>query len=119
MGAFLLHIGALLALASLTVGSAATAQTGNTVEDPSQASGPHGITQQNTNPEGQACTPAGYNAGATGYPSCSEWGSGAAAGSGILPRCSKTITDHCIQAYERGTGRLPRCPGHPSCKSEY
>jgi hypothetical protein len=84
--------------AALMLGSAALAQTGNTVDDPSQASGPRGVTQQGTDPDGQACTPAGYNAGGSAYPTC-EAGSGSAASS---PRCSKTVTDHCVQAYERG-----------------
>lgn len=91
--------------AALTLGSAAAlAQTGNTVDDPSQSSGPRGVTQQGTDPEGQACTPAGYNAGATAYPTCAA-GSGTPASSPTPPRCSKTVTDHCVQAYERGRRR--------------
>jgi hypothetical protein len=90
--------------AALTLGTAAFAQTGNTVGDYSQASGPHGVTQQGTDPDGQACTPAGYNAGTTGYPTC-DAGNGSAASSPTPPRCSKTVTDHCVQAYERGRSR--------------
>ena len=90
--------------AALTLGSAAVAQTGNTVDDPSQSSGPRGVTQQGTDPEGQACTPAGYNAGTTGYPAC-DAAATAAASSATPPRCSKTVTDHCVQAYERGGRR--------------
>ena len=90
--------------AALMLGGAAMAQTGNTVDDPSQASGPRGITQQGTDPEGQACTPPGYNAGTTGYPTC-EAGSASPASSPAPPRCSKTVTDHCVQAYERGRRR--------------
>jgi hypothetical protein len=95
-------------------GATAFAQTGNTVDDPSQASGPHGVTQQGTDPDGQACTPPGYNAGATSYPTCDTTaaanGSPSASGSGsgmaaTRPRCSKTVTDGCIQAYERGVRR--------------
>ena len=56
--------------AALTLGSAALAQTGNTVSDPSQSSGPRGVTQQGTDPEGQPCTPPGFNLGASGYPPC-------------------------------------------------
>ena len=94
----------LIFAAALTLGSAALAQTGNTVSDPSQSSGPRGVTQQNTDPEGQPCTPPGYNAGATAYPACPA-GNATAQSSATPPRCSKTVTDHCIQAYERGVRR--------------
>ena len=90
--------------AALTLGGAALAQTGNTVDDPSQSSGPRGVTQQGTDPEGQACTPAGYNANSTGYPAC-EAGNATPASTATPPRCSKTVTDHCVQAYERGRRR--------------
>lgn len=90
--------------AALMLGSAALAQTGNTVDDPSQSTGPRGITQQGTDPDGQACTPAGYNAGTSAYPTC-EAGSGSAASTATPPRCSKTVKDHCVQAYERGVRR--------------
>jgi hypothetical protein len=58
----------LLAFA-LTVSGAAIAQTqptttqpsGETVDDPSQATGPEGVTQQGTDPDGQATAPAGTN----------------------------------------------------------
>jgi len=90
--------------AALTLGSAALAQTGNTVSDPSQSSGPRGVTQQGTDPEGQPCTPAGYNAGATAYPTCPA-GNATPQSSATPPRCSRTVTDHCIQAYERGVRR--------------
>lgn len=90
--------------AALTFGGAALAQTGNTVDDPSQASGPRGVTQQGTDPEGQPCTPAGYNAGATAYPAC-DAAAASPASSPTPPRCSKTVTDHCVQAYERGRRR--------------
>ncbi len=90
--------------AALTLGGAALAQTGNTVSDPSQSSGPRGVTQQGTDPEGQPCTPAGFNAGTSAYPAC-EAGSGSAASTATPPRCSKTVTDHCVQAYERGVRR--------------
>ena len=84
--------------ATLMLGTAAIAQTGNTVSDPSQSSGPRGITQQGTDPEGQACTPPGYNANTTAYPTCGP-------PPPPPPRCSKTVTDHCVQAYERGVRR--------------
>jgi hypothetical protein len=90
--------------AALMLGSAALAQTGNTVDDPSQSSGPRGVTQQGTDPDGMACTPAGYNAGSSSYPTC-EAGNGSAASTAAPPRCSKTVKDHCVQAYERGVRR--------------
>ena len=92
---------ALVFAAALTLGTAAAAQSGNTVDDPAQSMGPRGVTQQGTDPDGQACTPPGYNAGATSYPTCP----GAPAAPGSLPPCSKTVTDSCVQAYERGVRR--------------
>ena len=94
----------ILFAAALTLGSAAMAQSGNTVSDPSQSMGPRGVTQQGTDPDGMACTPAGYNANTTGYPTC-EAGSASAQSSATPPRCSKTVKDHCVQAYERGVRR--------------
>ena len=100
---------AILFAAALAVGGAAFAQTGNTVSDPSQSSGPQGVTQQGTDPEGQACTPAGFNAGTSAYPPCGGAGTSAGAtGAGTAPPpCSRTVTDGCIQTYERGV-RRPR-----------
>jgi hypothetical protein len=103
---------ALLFAAALTLGTAAVAQSGATVSDPSQASGPRGVTQQGTDPEGQACTPPGYNQGASAYPPCGSdmgaagTGTGMGTGSGsALPACSRTVTDRCVQTYERGVRR--------------
>jgi hypothetical protein len=99
----------ILFAAALTLGSAALAQTGNTVADPSQSSGPRGVTQQGTDPEGQPCTPAGYNAGTSAYPPCAgdmSAGTGTGMGdAGSLPPCSRTVTDRCTQTYERGVRR--------------
>jgi len=109
--------------AALMLGSAAIAQTGNTVNDPDQSSGPRGVTQQGTDPDGMACTPAGYNAGGGGYPPCEgAMAGGTAAGGtmaggttanggtsagtgGAMPACSRTVTDRCTQTYERGVRR--------------
>lgn len=100
--------------AAMMLGTAAVAQTGNTVDDPSQSSGPRGVTQQGTSPNGQACTPAGYNAGTGAYPPCAGGdgtsGNGMSASSGTsaggsMPACSRTVTDHCVQTYERGVRR--------------
>lgn len=96
----------LFAAAALAFAGAAAAQTGNTVSDPSQASGPRGVTQQGTDPEGQACTPAGFNQGAGGYPPCGATGTTTSTGAGAAPPpCSRTVTDGCIQTYERGVRR--------------
>ena len=89
--------------AALTLGTAAVAQTGNTVSDPSQSSGPRGVTQQGTDPEGQPCSPPGFNQGTSGYPTCGDKGNGMASAS--PPACSRTVTDSCVQTYERGVRR--------------
>jgi hypothetical protein len=60
----------LLFAAALALSGAALAQSGQTVADPDQSSGPRGVTQQGTDPNGEACTPPGYNAGTGGYPPC-------------------------------------------------
>ena len=105
---------AILFAAVFTLGTAAAAQTGNTVDDPSQASGSRGVTQQGTDPDGQACTPSGFNAGASAYPVCTDGMTGGTAGTGTgtstgtagdLPPCSRTVTDRCTQTYERGVRR--------------
>ena len=65
-----------------------------------------GITQQGTNPGGQACTPAGYNVGLSGYPPCGgDAHPPVARDPSNPPPCSRTVTDHCIQTYERGVSR--------------
>lgn len=96
----------LIVAAVLVIGTAAAAQqpSGETVSDPSQSTGPRGVTQQGTNPQGQACSPPGFNMGASAYPPC---GSTAAppVSPADLPACSRTVTDNCIQAYERGVRR--------------
>jgi hypothetical protein len=59
--------------------------SGVTVDDPSQSTGARGVTQQGTDPNGTAtpgAAPASY------------------------PACSRTVTDSCVQTYERG--RRPR-----------
>ncbi|HZF95123.1 MAG TPA: hypothetical protein VEZ20_09650 [Allosphingosinicella sp.] len=93
----------LLALAAaLTLGGTAIAQSGNTVADQSQSSGPQGMTQQGTDPEGQACTPAGFNAGSTAYQACGAGGMTSGDAGATRPPCSRTVTDGCVQTYERG-----------------
>lgn len=105
----------LIFAAALMLSGAAVAQSGQTVSDPDQSSGPRGITQQGTDPNGEACTPAGYNAGGGGYPACGgdmasggTMSGGATSGgtsAGTLPPCSRTVTDRCRQTYERGVRR--------------
>ena len=93
-----------------------TAQpSGQTVNDPSQSTRPRGVTQQGTDPNGQATAPAGTNMGTMGA------GGGMAmpapnqsaaftprAPAGEYPVCSRTVTDSCVQAYERGVSRSRR-----------
>ena len=91
--------------AVLTMSAAALAQqpSGQTVPDPSMATGPRGVTQQGTNPDGLHCTPPGFNMGASQYPQCVN-GRHPNIGRDPTspPRCTRRITDHCVQAYERG-----------------
>ena len=93
----------LVLAAALTLGSAAAAQT-----DPNGRGVPpgDGITQQGTNPEGQACSPAGYNVGAGGYPPCGgDQHPNVPQTPPVPPPCTKQVTDHCTQTYERGVRR--------------
>lgn len=114
----------ILFAAALTLGGAAIAQTadqtqpadssqpsGETVDDPSQATGPQGVTQQGTDPNGTATAPAGTNQAPTGEPAVASANQQAAFTSqpaaGNYPPCSRTVTDSCVQTYERGV-RRPR-----------
>lgn len=87
--------------AALTLGTAAVAQT-----DPNAPSVPpgDGITMLGNNPEGQACTPEGFNQGLNAYPPCSALG-GPAPGLEEYPPCSDRNADRCIQTYTRWTDR--------------
>ena len=118
----------LLFAAALALSGTAIAQTGNTVNDPDQSSGPRGVTQQGTDPNGEACTPAGYNAGTGGYAACSGdmaggtttegMAAGGTAGGGTMVGggtggssagnlwpCLRTVTGRCTQTSERGVLR--------------
>ncbi|HZF43514.1 MAG TPA: hypothetical protein VEZ48_08910 [Sphingomonadaceae bacterium] len=117
--------------AALVLGTSAIAQTagttsqntgaqgtmqpsGETVDDPSEATGPQGETQQGTDPNGTATAPSGMNQGAmtqgnmqpsgnaSGMMSNMPMQSGAQAS---YPACSRTVTDRCVQTYERGVRR--------------
>ena len=122
----------LFAAAALSISSVAIAQTegssqpateqpatedtqpsGETVDDPSQATGPQGVTQQGTDPQGQATAPAGTNQMAPTAPGGTYMAPNQSAAftprpaAGEYPPCSRTVTDNCIQTYERGV-RRPR-----------
>ena len=111
----------LFALA-LTVSGTAIAQSqpstaqpsGETVDDPSQATGPEGITQQGTDPQGQAMAPAGTNQMAPAAPGGAMPAPNQSAAftprpaAGEYPPCSRTGTDNCVQPYERGVRRARR-----------
>ena len=88
----------MIAAAMLIGGTAATAQT-TTAVPPGD-----GITRQGTNPEGQPCTPAGFNAGLAVYPACSAMG-GPLVGMEEYPPCTTEVKDRCIQLYTRWTDR--------------
>lgn len=83
-----------------------TAQpSGETVDDPSQSTGPEGVTQQGTDPNGTATAPAGTNQAPMGNSSMSQGMAAPQAASGAYPACSRTVTDRCTQTYERGVRR--------------
>lgn len=117
----------LMIAAALGLGTAAVAQqtttqstgtaqpSGQTVDDPSQSTGPQGVTQQGTDPNGQATAPAGTNMGVQGTgtgPAMPMANQGAAfaprPAAGDYPPCSRTVTDSCVQTYEKGVGRPRR-----------
>lgn len=120
--------------AALVLGTAAIAQdamqpapqpteqpSGETVDDPSQSTGPQGETQQGTDPNGMATPPAGTNqapmapapmapAPMTPAPMAETPGAmsnmpAPMAAPASYPACSRTVTDRCTQTYERGTRR--------------
>ena len=86
--------------AALMGGSAAAAQTSG--YDPVPPG--DGITRQGTNPEGQACTPIGYNVGLAAYPQCIAMG-GPIEGADDYPPCTTQVKDRCVQTYTRWTNR--------------
>jgi hypothetical protein len=102
----------LLISAALMIGTAAVAQqpSGRTVDDQSQSTGPRGITQQGTDPEGMGVAPPGTNEPVNVVPGAQvvlNPNQAAAfatqASTTDYPACSKTVTDGCVQTYERGT----------------
>ncbi len=114
----------LLAATALAFSAAAIAQdagqpttttteqpSGETVDDPSQATGPEGITQQGTDPNGDATAPAGTNepmapgSGGMAAPGGQQDASTPRPAAAEYPACSRTVTDSCVQTYERGVRR--------------
>jgi translation initiation factor IF-2/pilus assembly protein FimV len=103
-----------LFVVALVFGTAAMAQqpSGETVSDPSQSTGPQGVTQQGTDPSGQAVAPPGTNQpvsappGATVVPAQNQAAAFAPRpATAEYPACSKTVTDNCVQTYEKGVRR--------------
>lgn len=116
----------LIFAAALMLGTASIAQdtmqdttqpSGDTVDDPSQSTGPEGETQQGTDPNGMATPPADANQA----PMTTSQPMAPAPQPGMMsnmpapqqamaeyPPCSKTVTDRCIQTYERGMRRSRR-----------
>jgi hypothetical protein len=100
--------------AALTLGGAAVAQTTDMA-----AAGGQTVAPDNSAPErdargiavisAPATAPAGYNQPAQTVPAGTPppaMGPAPTMGSaGPLPPCTKTVTDHCTQTYERGRAR--------------
>ena len=61
-----------------------------------------GITQLGNNPEGQACTPEGFNQGVNAYPAC-EALQPQPSNINEYPACSDRNADRCRQTYTRWT----------------
>ena len=103
-----------MAVAQTTTEPAAPAETTTSSPDgvdPNARGVPpgDGITQQGTNPEGQAVAPPGANQvtavvpGATVVPAANQEAVFAPKpATEEYPACSKTVTDKCVQKYERG-----------------
>lgn len=101
--------------AALMIGTAALAQSGETVSDQSQSTGPQGITQQGTDPDGMGTAPPGTNQpvnappGARIVPADNQSAAFAPRPATTeYPPCSKTVTDGCVQTYEKGVRRSRR-----------
>lgn len=99
--------------AILLGGTAASAQTATTQNMTGQTGTAQtttavppgdGITRLGNDPEGQPCTPAGFNAGLAVYPACSAMG-GPVPGLADYPPCSAEVKDRCTQTYTRWTER--------------
>ena len=62
----------------------------------------NGVTQQGNNPEGQACTPEGFNQDNSAYPPCSAL-QPRPTNIDEYPACSDRNADRCRQTYTRWT----------------
>jgi len=100
--------------AFLLIGTAALAQPQGTDVQTSTATGST-VSPGNTNPEtdargipvisAPAVAPPGWNA-APGQATAPASGPAPSMGAATdLPPCSRTVTDRCVQTYERGVGR--------------
>jgi len=79
----------------------------------------NGLTQQGTDPSGQGVAPPGTNQpvvvppGAVVVPNPNQAAAFTPqAATTDYPPCSKTVTDHCVQTYERGPGAVSRASTH-------
>lgn len=63
-----------------------------------------GITQLGNNPEGQPCTPQGFNQGVSAYPPCPAM-EPRPRNIEDYPRCGDANTDRCYQWYAEGRRR--------------
>lgn len=57
-----------------------------------------GVTRMGTTPAGQPYTPSGFNQNMNVYPAAAM-APGAMPGMMEYPRCSRQVTDRCVQAY--------------------
>lgn len=90
----------LILAAALTMGVTGMAQAQTDPNGPGVPPG-DGITRLGNNPDGIACTPAGFNQGMSAYPACSAL-TPQPAQIQDYPRCTRQRADRCVQAY---TGR--------------
>lgn len=99
---------------AMSTASFAQAQTTMQTQTPmhTDPNGPNippgdGITRMGTNPEGQPFTPSGFNQGMNVYPAASM-APGMMPGMAEYPRCSRQVTDRCVQAYAMAGGNKAR-----------
>jgi hypothetical protein len=107
----------ILMAAALTLGTAAAAQTTDTEMSTTMANGGQTVAPDNSAPErdargiavvsAPAMAPAGYNQPAQQVPAGTAPPAPTASmgSAGPLPPCTRTVTDHCTQTYERGRSR--------------
>lgn len=109
---------AIILATALAISSASFAQAQTNMQTqpqtPMQAdpNGPNtppgdGITRMGTNPGGQPFTPPGFNQGMNVYPAAAM-APGMMPGMAEYPRCSRQVTDRCVQAYAMRGGNKAR-----------